>query len=96
MGTDVTGYMQTQYLERSGMPVASAMPTAWIRNVSGTGLNLRADTSTRAASLGLYANGTQVTVMGITPDWYHVQIDGKTGYMLAEGMTPSLAFDLGR
>ena len=96
MGTDVTGYMQTQYLERSGMPVASAMPTAWIRNASGTGLNLRADTSTRAASLGLYANGTQVTVMGITPDWYHVQIDGKTGYMLAEGMTPSLAFDLGR
>lgn len=94
MGTDVTGYMQTKFLRTDGKSVASAMPTVTIRNGGGTGLNLRADMSTKARSLGYYSNGTQVTVLGVSTDWLHVQVDGKVGFILADGVTPRIKFDL--
>ena len=78
-----TGYMQTDYLVTGNANVASAMPTPKIKNTSGTGLNLRETPSTSAKSLGLYKNGTQVTVMGVYGGWVHVTVDGKVGYMQA-------------
>ena len=93
-----TGYMDADYLAigTAASSVQSTMPTATVQNTSGTGLHLRGGQSTNAKSLGLYKNGTQVTVMGITESWYHVMVGDQTGYMLASGMTPKLAFDLGK
>ena len=92
----VTGYMDGRYLAigQAASSVQSAMPTATIANASGTGLYLRVGQSTNTSNLGLYRNGTQVTVMGITQDWYHVMVDNLSGYMLADGLTPKLSFRL--
>ena len=79
-----TGYMQTDYLMTGNANVTSAMPTPKIKNNGGTGLNLRETPSTSAKSLGLYKNGTQVTVMGVYGGWVHVTVDGKVGYMQAD------------
>ena len=79
-----TGYMQTKYLAMNGERVESAMLTPKIQNKGGTGLNLRQMPSASAQSLGLYKNGTQVTVMGVYGGWVHVTVDGKTGYMQAD------------
>ena len=79
-----TGYVQAQYLAMNGERVENAMPTPKIANKGGTGLNLREKPSTGTKSLGLYKNGTQVTVMGVYGGWVHVMVDGKVGYMQAD------------
>lgn len=87
------GYMQSDYLTiNSSSHVISAQPVVTIRNARGTGLHLRSAQSTSSASYGLYANGTQVTVLGISETWAHVQIDGQIGFMLLSGLTPRLQF----
>lgn len=91
------GYMLSDYLTINGSSqgashVISAQPVVTIRNAGGTGLHLRSAQSTSSASYGLYANGTQVTVLGISETWAHVQIDGQIGFMLLSGLTPRLQF----
>ena len=84
IGGTAKGYMQTKYLAMNGEEVASAELHPTIKNSSGTGLNLRETASSSAKSLGLYRNGTQVTVMGIYGGWAHVLVDNKIGYMQAD------------
>ena len=79
-----TGYMQAKYLAMNGESVASAMLTPKIQNKGGTGLHLREKPDKNAKSLGLYKNGTQVTVMGVYGGWAHVNVDGQVGYMQAD------------
>ena len=55
-------------------------------------LNLRAQPSTGAQSLGRYFNGTQVRILSEEGDWYRVEVDGKNGYMMREYIQ-SLAYD---
>ena len=89
----VKGYMQRQYLAINPAPgaVALATPTLEVaHNKAGERLNLRASMSTSAASLGKYYNGTQVRVLGIGTTWYHVAVDGKTGYMQAKYLSQDL------
>lgn len=87
VGGVLTGYMQTQYLTSNGSTnVTSAMITAPIANSKGTGLTLRATPDTTARSLGLYKNGTEVTIMGVYGgSWVHVMVDGQMGFMLSSG-----------
>ena len=90
----VQGYMQRQYLAVNPAPgsVAPATPTLEVaNNNAGERLNLRESMSTSAASLGKYYNGTQVRVLGICGDWYHVLVDGKTGYMQAQYLSRDLS-----
>ena len=87
------GYMQSQYLNLNGT-LTSAQPVVTVSNKEGTGLNLRSEQSTSSASLGLYKNGTQVVVLGLSESWCHVVVDGKTGFMLLSGLSPRLQFDL--
>ena len=76
---NLEGYMKARYLLlNAGInSVASAMPTVTIRNSSGTGLNLRENPSKNSTILGLYSNRTSVQVLGLSENWYHVQVDGK-------------------
>ncbi len=82
------GYMQVRYLA-VGVPansVRSAIPVLTVNNPNPQDrLNLRAAASNTAPSLGKYYNGTRVEVLGIMMDnrWYHVRVDGRTGYMMA-------------
>ena len=91
---NLEGYMETRYLllDAGINSVASAMPTVTIRNSSGTGLNLRENPSKNSATLGLYSNGTSVRVLGLSENWYHVQVDGKTGFMISSGFSDRLSY----
>ena len=95
IGGTATGYMQTSYLVTNGTTVQSAMPTPTIKNKGGSGLNLREKPDTSSKSLGLYKNGTQVSVMGVYGGWVHVTVDGKVGYMQADKFdtTNGLTYD---
>lgn len=94
IGTQV-GYMQRKYLKIGAAPasVASARPMVMVSNSAGKGLHLRAYPGTSAPSSGLYANGTQALVLGITEQWYHVQIGDEFGFMMAKGITPHLQYE---
>ncbi len=85
IGGTAVGYMQTKFLAMDGEPVEAFPLIPTIKNPSGTGLNLRETPSTNAKSLGLYPNGSQVSVLGVWKNgWVHVTVDGKTGYMQAD------------
>lgn len=88
----LNGYMQTRYL--SDQPVTSAQPSVKINNKEGSGLNLRYGQNTSTRSLGLYKNGTKVTVLGLTESWCHVEVDGKTGFMVRIKLSPTPQYDL--
>ena len=89
------GYMMTQYLTfgQDQFAVGYAMPSVKIKNMNGTGLNLRQEQSMSSASLGLYRNGSTVRVFGVSETWCHVQTeDGNVGFMLRERLSPVLEF----
>lgn len=90
----LVGYMQTKYLETgvASASVTSARPSVMVSNRSGKGLNLREYPRTSSTLLGLYPNGTQALVLGITEKWYHVQIGDEFGFMSAHGIEPRLQY----
>lgn len=47
-------------------------------------LHLRSEPNKGSESLGRYFTGTQVEILGEANDWFHVRLDGKTGYMLGD------------
>ena len=82
-----TGYMLSQWLS-SRKPAdnggVSSIGTAVVSNPKDTQvLFLRSEPSTSSASLGHYRNGKTVTLLEKLDGWYKVQVDGKTGYMMA-------------
>lgn len=81
------GYMMRQYLSinpRAGS-IPSAIPVMQVNNPrSDDRLNLRANPSEKAQSLGRYYNGTQVEVLGVADAWVHVRVGGRMGYMMAK------------
>lgn len=89
----LTGYMDAQYLA-SGQDmkkVKSAIPTVKVKNpVATQQLNLRQSQSETSASLGKYSNGTEVKVLGVGPTWYHVEVNGKKGFMMMKYLSPTL------
>ena len=60
----------------------SAVQTMVIQTGNDERLHLRRQPRTSAVSLGLFANGTDVTVHSTANGWANVTVDGQTGYML--------------
>ena len=90
-----TGYMMLKFLTATQpavttppvSPAPSGAYSMWIQTGNPQRLHLRAKPSTSAASLGLYSNGTEVTVMATTGAWAYVTVKGKTGYMMLKFLT---------
>ena len=81
----LNGYMKRQYLAFGSNEPLSVMPVMTVSNPNAVGnLHLRAGQSTSTASLGLYANGTEVILMGFTSEWAHVIVNGQMGFMMAK------------
>lgn len=76
------GYMMTGYLAfgNDAQKVKSAIPTV---RLTTDKVNLRETASLNGRALGQYALGTSVKVWGIGETWLHVEVAGKSGYMLA-------------
>ena len=82
------GFMKTEFLaigEPAQSNVVSAMPIMVVSNPgSAANLNLREGPFAASKSLGIYANGTKVILMGFSSEWAHVIVDGQMGFMLAK------------
>ncbi len=102
-----TGYMMLKFLTTvspDATPVPGATPTPvpstentemLIKTGNSGKLHLRAQASSSSDSMGLYPNGTKVTVTHRSGSWAYVKVDGKTGWMMlkflsstAPGQTP--------
>ncbi len=81
------GFMKTEFLaigEPAQSNVISAMPIMVVSNPgSAANLNLREGPFATSKSLGIYANGTKVILMGFSDKWAHVIVAGKMGFMQA-------------
>jgi len=84
------GYMYAHWLSStkpSAKPGSSvpSIGTAVVANPKDTQvLFLRSKPSVESESLGYYRNGKQITLLEKLDGWYKVQVDGKTGYMMAK------------
>ena len=89
------GYMETASLAFDVKPgsVPSMIPEVTVDNREDPGLNLRAEQSFQSETLAAYSNGTRVRVLGVTEDFVHVVTqDGRTGFMMAWGVSPQISF----
>lgn len=96
---NIIGYMATRYLKFTGS--SSGTTPGWIDPGTSTGigtavvknkntsakLHLRSEATTASKSLGLYANGTQVTVLQYGKAWCYVMIGNLRGYMATSNLS---------
>lgn len=74
------GYMMTQYLSFS----SASGETATLYNPNGGSVvNMRAGASLSTSIIGIYAVGTQATVLRRGTEWCYVTIGSQTGYVSA-------------
>lgn len=83
------GYMLLQFLTAAKPPVTqtpTALPTGastmYVKTGNSGKLHLRQWASSDSASLGLYPNGTKVSVISVSGAWAYVVAGGKLGYMM--------------
>lgn len=90
-----TGFMAARYLTEDPYSFISELRVADVQNGTG-GANLRNGPSLNDDKIGWYPTGTSVTVLGVTQTgWYHVAVNGQTGYMSAELMDIHLSWEYG-
>ena len=88
------GYMDKQCLVPYNSTDISEIPITTIQNAGASGGNLRKSPSLDGKLYALYPNGTEVAVLGVTPNgWCHVMINGVTGFMMADKLADSFSFD---
>ncbi len=86
-----TGYVYKTYVKFTAAtptPTPSSQVTA-NAFINASGVNYRAGASTAHTSLGRLAKNTSIAVLGVTGDWYYIQIinTGKTGYVYKSYVT---------
>ena len=79
----LTGYMRTDYLEMGSEAYypRSVMPLLYVAGPYEYGAYLLEYPTGTSRSIGMYANGTPVTVMGYSNNWLHVIIEGQIGFI---------------
>lgn len=76
------GYACADYLSASSS-VSSSFGTG---TVTGSDVRMRSGAGTDYSVIGTYGKGTQMTVTGVSGNWYAVSYNGKTGYVCADYM----------
>ena len=79
----VEGYMSGDYLDIRETLDAD-LGTGVIR---GTGVRLRSEPNYVAKVLGNYNTGTEMSVLGVSGEWYKVSYKGTTGYVHSDYLT---------
>lgn len=91
----VTGFIETAYLKTRDAEQEQGfeLMTATVSNPDNYSLTLREGASYKSEKFRGYQNGTTVLVLGVTEEFVHVLTpDGRTGFMMATGLTPSPAY----
>lgn len=92
---DITAWADARFITLDADAFVPEMPMVTVDN-PGSGANLRAAPSSSGSRLGWYADGTAVTVLGVRADgWYHVQVEGQTGYMSSGLLSGSFPYENG-
>ena len=81
--TDTTNYYQ------NSTPIITENTTMYVNTGNGGNLNLRETASQNVRSLGLFPNGTKVTVLNRSGSWAYVYVNGLYGYMLLSYLSTS-------
>ena len=86
------GNLAVQNAVVTNMNTHRALPSTPVMTVQ-TGnsgmLNLRQEADSASGRIGQYANGTSVTVLDRQGEWSRVEVNGKTGYMMNQYLTPA-------
>lgn len=83
------GYMMRAYLQ-TDLYTSAVKSTAPVMTVTSASAMLRSTPSnTEGTSLGLFAKGTTVMVLGTLSNWYYVQLGGMTGYIASSALKSS-------
>lgn len=81
-------YVPTPTPEPGASPAPAPAPVTMYVATGNTGkLHLRENASMSSASLGLYPNGTAVTVYATVGNWCQVTVGGRNGYMMRSFLT---------
>ena len=67
----------------------AATPVMEVQTGNGGKLNLRQEADAASNRIGQFANGTQVTVLERQGEWSQVEVNGQTGYMMNQYLTPA-------
>lgn len=81
----LVGYIQKQFLAfgNAADGVEDVVPKGTVQNAPAGKLALMEFPDGTAVTLGEYPDGASVEVLGVGPQWHHVRIDGRTGFMRA-------------
>ncbi len=86
-----TGYMMSKYLTTTkpstGSTDTSSTYTAYVTSENGKGVYMRAGAGKNYATKGLFAVGTQVTVLQHNSTWDKIRIGSLEGYMQNKYLT---------
>ena len=88
-----TGYVSSQYisLAESQSPAVTS-PTTQESNFTGTvtasSLNMRSTPSTSGSKVTSLSSGTKVNILESLDGWYRVEVNGKTGYVSSQYISP--------
>lgn len=77
------GYASADYLSAADS-VSASFGTG---TVTGSDVRMRSGASTSSSVIGTYGKGTQMTVTGVSGNWYAVNYNGKTGYVSSDFMS---------
>lgn len=79
----LTGYMMSRYLVAGGASSSSSVQgTATV--YAGNGLRTWLRTSPNGKRLGLYSDGTPVSILGTSGEWSKIMIGSNIGYMMTK------------
>ena len=81
----LTGYMMSKFLVSSGGSSMSSTPSLGSATVyAGNGKRTWLRTAPNGRRLGLYSDGTPLTILGYKGEWTRVMIGSSVGYMMTK------------
>lgn len=81
----LTGYMMSKFLVSSDGSNSSSTPSLGTATVyAGNGLRTWLRTAPNGRRLGLYSDGTPLTILGYKGEWTRVMIGSSVGYMMTK------------
>ena len=81
----LTGYMMSKFLVSSGGSSTSSTPSLGSATVyAGNGKRTWLRTAPNGRRLGLYSDGTPLTILGYKGEWTRVMIGSSVGYMMTK------------
>ena len=80
--------LNAQVMDMNAQQLLAATPQMVVETGNSGKLNLRQEPDKSSSMIEQFSNGTAVTVLQNQGDWSRVEVNGKTGYMMNQYLTP--------